>query len=409
MKKVLLILVAILAVTTAFSQGIAFEHGTIAEAFAKAKKENKLVFVDTYTSWCGPCKRLSKEVFPQKVVGDYFNPRFVNVKIDAEKGEGVDFAKKYKITNYPTLLFLSPDGEEMHRVLGFTQADGLIKDAKVAEDPSMHLEALQKRYNEGERDLDFLMQLCAELGKKRMMDEIYEIGAAYTKSIEVEQLYDPKVFKMVTWSTQLEFEDEAYQFIYNNWDQIIEKTGIQERELQRTMRKPAGKYIGKIAEDENSSIEDIDRAIERVKKVLGSGNKEALYSANYLAKGDTDNWYIIQKQILDMKIEEKDWRGMRVAMYMMAETINENSDVFDGSGMYKKLIKDFTQLEKKYEENFDYGAYQSIIRLYKLDGNKKKALEYLEIYKLDAEKKFIPVLNRLPGDVQKFIEEIENM
>ena len=315
MRKILLVVVAILGINSAFSQGIEFEHGTLAEAFAKAKKENKLVFVDTYTSWCGPCKRLSKEVFPQKVVGDYFNPRFVNVKIDAEKGEGVDFAKKYKITNYPTLLFLSPDGDEMHRALGFTQADGLIKDAKIAEDPSMHLEALQKRYNEGERDLDFLMQLCAQLGKQKKMDEIYKIGAAYTKTIEMEQLYDPKVFQMVTWSTILEFEDEAYQFIYNNWDKIIEKTGIQERELQRTMRKPAGKYIGKIAEDENNSIEDIDKAIERVKKVLATVNKEALYSANYLAKGDTDNWYIIQKQILDMKIEEKDWRGMRVAMY----------------------------------------------------------------------------------------------
>ena len=409
MKKLLLVVVAILGINSAFSQGIEFEHGTLAEAFAKAKKENKLVFVDIYTSWCGPCKRLSKEVFPQKVVGDYFNPRFVNVKIDAEKGEGVDFAKKYKVTNYPTLLFLSPDGEEMHRVLGFSQADGLIKDAKIAEDPSMHLEALQKRYNEGERDLDFLMQLCAQLGKQRKMDEIYKIGAAYTKTIEMEQLYDPKVFQMVTWSTILEFEDEAYQFIYNNWDQIIEKTGIKERELQRTMRKPAGKYIGKIAEDENNSIEDIDKAIERVKKVLATVNKEALYSANYLAKGDTDNWYIIQKQILDMKIEEKDWRGMRVAMYMMAETINENSDVFNGSGMYKKLIKDFTQLEKKYEENFDYGAYQSIIRLYKLDGNKKKALEYLEKFKLDVEKKFLPTLKRLPKDEQKFIEEIEQM
>ncbi|WP_421918614.1 thioredoxin family protein [Marinifilum sp.] len=409
MKKLLLVVVAILGINSAFSQGIEFEHGTLAEAFAKAKKENKMVFVDTYTSWCGPCKRLSKEVFPQKIVGDYFNPRFVNVKIDAEKGEGVDFAKKYKITNYPTLLFFSPDGEEMHRVLGFTQADGLINDAKIAEDPSMQLEALQKRYNEGERDLDFLMQLCAQLGRQRKMDEIYKIGAAYTKTIKMEQLYDPKVFQMVTWSTILEFEDEAYQFIYNNWDKIIEKTGIQERELQRTMRKPAGKYIGKIAEDKNNSIEDIDKSIERVKKVLATVNKEALYSAHYLAKGDIDNWYILQKQMLNKRIEEKDWRGMRVAMYMMAETINENSDVFDGSGMYKKLIKDFTQLEKKYEENFDYGAYQSIIRLYKLDGNKKKALEYLEKFKLDVEKKFIPILKRLPKDEQKFIEEIEQM
>jgi uncharacterized protein YyaL (SSP411 family) len=59
----------------------------------KAKKENKLIFVDAYASWCGPCKLMVKNIFPLKTVGDYYNSHFINAKIDMEKGEGIELAK----------------------------------------------------------------------------------------------------------------------------------------------------------------------------------------------------------------------------------------------------------------------------------------------------------------------------
>ncbi len=407
MKKLILLFVAVLGISNVFAQGIAFEHGTLAEAFAKAKKENKLIFVDTYTEWCGPCKRLSKEVFPQEKVGDYFNSRFVSIKIDAEKGEGIEYAKKYQIKTYPTLMFLSANGDVLYRIRGFVDADGLIKDAKIAVDPSAQLSALQKRYDEGERDLDFLMQLCAELGKKRMIDEIYEIGAAYTKSIEVEQLYDPKVFKMVTWSTKLEWEDEAYQFIYNNWDKIIEKTGVHPMGLERTMRAPAYSFVVKVAKEGNS-IEDIDKAIERVKKATKIEDKEKLYAMHYLAIGDTDKWYSAQKKRLEGEMAKKDYDRMCFYMLQIAKDVEE-SDVFEGTGMLEKLIKEFKQLEKEYGENFTLYGYQSLVLLYKVDDNKQKALEYLEKYKEAAKKRFNNPKKGLPASVKEFIEEVEKM
>ena len=88
------------------NKDINFEHGTFAEIKAKAKKENKLIFVDAYTTWCGPCKQMAKTVFTNDAVADFYNFSFINAKIDMEKGEGIEIAKQYEVKCYPNLLFM---------------------------------------------------------------------------------------------------------------------------------------------------------------------------------------------------------------------------------------------------------------------------------------------------------------
>lgn len=104
---------------TATEGGIAFTTGTFDELLAKAKAENKLVFIDGYTTWCGPCKMLAKQTFPQKEVGSYMNPRFVSAQIDMERGEGPELAKRFNVSAYPTMLILRPDGTLVDKIVGF--------------------------------------------------------------------------------------------------------------------------------------------------------------------------------------------------------------------------------------------------------------------------------------------------
>ena len=102
------------------AQGIDFYHDkSFKELLEMAKKQDKLVFMDCYTSWCGPCKRLASQVFPDTVVGNFFNTTFVNTKFDMEKDEGITIATKYAVRAYPTLLWLDADGSdnELHLVL----------------------------------------------------------------------------------------------------------------------------------------------------------------------------------------------------------------------------------------------------------------------------------------------------
>lgn len=104
--------------TAEVKNGIQFENISFDEAIKKAKSSNKLIFIDAYAVWCGPCKWMSANTFTDKEVGDFFNDNFINLKIDMEKGEGPNLSRKFKVTAYPTLFFINKDEEIVKRVLG---------------------------------------------------------------------------------------------------------------------------------------------------------------------------------------------------------------------------------------------------------------------------------------------------
>ena len=159
MKNILsfFILLSISFSSVIAQNGVQFNHDTEwQKILAKATSENKVVFLDAYTSWCGPCKKMTRDIFPQKAVGDLFNSKFVNVKMDMEKGEGVAIAERYNIRAYPTLLFIASDGSLVHRAAGYHTVDQLLELANIALSPGKNLSSMEKKYNEGNRESDFL-------------------------------------------------------------------------------------------------------------------------------------------------------------------------------------------------------------------------------------------------------------
>lgn len=131
MKRILVILAAIMLAIPAAAQnqaGIRWEEGTLMQALKKAKESGKeLVFLDCYASWCGPCKYMANTVFTTKEAGDYFNSKFVNIKIDMEKGEGINLARELRIQGYPTFVILNSNGKELGRIVGGAPAKQMIQ------------------------------------------------------------------------------------------------------------------------------------------------------------------------------------------------------------------------------------------------------------------------------------------
>ena len=100
MKKCILVLAIVLSSVAPFAQGVNFQELTLKEACAKAKAENKLVFIDCYTDWCGQCRLMTEEIFTMKEMGDYFNPKYICIKAKAEKTKTVTVGAKEVLISF---------------------------------------------------------------------------------------------------------------------------------------------------------------------------------------------------------------------------------------------------------------------------------------------------------------------
>ena len=113
------------------SVGIKFFTGSWTDALAEAKRQNKPLYVDVYTTWCPPCQRMARVAFPNSMIGAKFNSYFIIYQVNAEVGEGPVLAKRYAIASYPTALFIIPTGEIVHRAVGYGGVNAMIKQADM--------------------------------------------------------------------------------------------------------------------------------------------------------------------------------------------------------------------------------------------------------------------------------------
>ena len=165
MKQLIFSLFLLFAATSLQAAGIDFFHGTWEEALEKAKKEDKLIFVDAYTTWCGPCKRMSKQVFTQNEVGEFYNKNFISMKIDMEKTPGRKFQKKYPVSAFPTLYYIDGDGKVAHVTKGGKSPEQFIQLGQMAMKKNDKSGDFETAYNEGNRDYDLVYNYVKALNK----------------------------------------------------------------------------------------------------------------------------------------------------------------------------------------------------------------------------------------------------
>lgn len=198
MRKIIILGVClIMSVGAVCAQGIKFEKVGWNKLLAKAKKENKLIFIDCHTSWCGPCKRLATNVFTRSEVGNFFNKHFINAKYDMEVGEGIELKKKFEITAYPTLLYVNSRGEIEHRSVGAVGPEALIQQGKLAMDPERNFASIQKRYEEGDRTPAFLESYINALDRAAMRSVKMKVVEEYLAALPLKDLLTKEKWSLV--------------------------------------------------------------------------------------------------------------------------------------------------------------------------------------------------------------------
>lgn len=158
MKRIYLLLSYVLFAQFTFAQGIVWETD-IETAFKKAKAANKLVYVECYLPTCPICMSF-EPILKSAKVGEFYNKNFINYKLNGEKPEQVKFlnSKNIHLPNFPLFLFFDPDKNLVHQSeAGEPKEDGVINIGKIAIDPEKRASSYKKRYEAGEKDLNFLI------------------------------------------------------------------------------------------------------------------------------------------------------------------------------------------------------------------------------------------------------------
>jgi len=224
--------------------GIKFEQDSSWSKILKiAKTENKYIFIDCYTTWCGPCKYMDANVFPMKEVGNFFNEKFICVKFQIDttandtekiksKYEDAAFIKKeFKISGYPTYLFLNPTGELVHEEGGACAANEFIEKGTNALNIEKQYYTQIRKYKEGNRNASFLKTLT-QMAINAQDENAISIYSRDYYSSQKNLLDSSNLF--FVYSTTLNAEDTGFKLMSNNIEKF--ETVVEKKTLESTLQ-----------------------------------------------------------------------------------------------------------------------------------------------------------------------------
>ena len=274
------------------AEGIVFFKGTWQQALEQARKENKLIFMDCYTSWCGPCKMLAKEVFTDPEVAAFFNEKFVNVKVDMEKGEGVELKKQYKVSAYPTLNFINGKGELQHCVVGGMPADALIAQAKLALE-GKGLIALQTLYAQGNRESQFIEDYLTALDMGNQAAEAEKVASEYLGKMEQARLKEKANWDMFNKYIN-DVDSDIFRYVYDNQNEFAGLFG--EKEVRAKIRKVwtlgANRYVTGEGEEVVYDRKGFKKYVKRLSKADVDGKTDIIENARMTNAEKLGDWKI---------------------------------------------------------------------------------------------------------------------
>lgn len=247
MKKIILGITVLFATANLFAQNreIKFVDCTLDEALKMSQETNKPLFVDCYTSWCGPCKMMAKDVFTNDTVADFFNDNFICIKFDCEKGEGITVAKTYGVSGYPTFLLIDNNKQLIHKMVGGTSAETFISNTKKGLDPETSMYGKRKKYESGVYDRSFLMNYFKELQGINDVKGAAEVGHKILSDTKESDLLTKEIWSVVRYYYISTYGSKWWDFILENSDKYIDLVGKKEfnSKISETMHPYLFGYI----------------------------------------------------------------------------------------------------------------------------------------------------------------------
>lgn len=369
MPRILFSLLILISALPVFGQGIEFYDGDWKDALAEAEKSEKLVFVDAYAVWCGPCKRMAKTTFKEKEVGDFFNANFINLKIDMERGHGLTFGSKYPVSAFPTLMFLNGKGEVIHKTTGAKDVAKLMSFAKKAMGMDDRSGDYEVAYNEGKRDFDLVYKYVQALNKVGKPSS--KVVNDYIRSKP--NITDEQMTKFLLVAVT-EADSKAFEELVKRKGTAEKLTG--EESVKDAIVEACKKTVNKAIEYESEML--LTEAQNKMKASYKSDAKAFEYESKiiyYKGLGYTDR-YLETVQDYCSKIIKKDAEAINDLAEDISKNLNRNKKALE---VAEDLAKDASKKGKKADY---YMTYAKILNQNeKKDDALKAANKALEITK----------------------------
>lgn len=288
-KRICIAILCLIFTKGVYSQGMVFFEGPWAKVLEKAKAENKNIFVDAYTDWCGPCKMMVKNVFPLPEVGAFYNRNFINYKLNMEKGDGVDFARTFQVGVYPSYLFFNAEGRMLHRTVGYKQGPQFIADGAAALDTTRQLVTNILKYQTGNREPQILYNLALGLAEAGAPDANLE--KEYLKTQEGNALIRKENYDFIL-RAQSGYRGEAFKVLLANREKFYTVAPAESindfisSTLFRTLQYAVGNNMNLLADSVMTDIRQFQEplrsqflAYAEILKNANNSDREKYFSA----------------------------------------------------------------------------------------------------------------------------------
>jgi len=370
MKKIIYGISIFCAIAISAQEAIQFQELPFKDIIAKAKKEKKLVFIDAYASWCGPCKMMEKNVFTQKSVSDYYNTNFINARFDMEKGEGRDIASKFGVRSYPTYLFLNGEGEIVSRNTGYMEESMFVAMAQDINSPGNKKGSLKDRFASGDKDPEFLTNIM-KLNANTDYDFAKKASERYFQNKKkTEELTKDEIGFLLYFVKSS--EDPNYTVFTSRKAEII-KFLPEETYNEFDAQLKLGKVVEQSIDDKNKKIND-DYFLKTAEPLVGK--EAALKKLNQTKLSyyeQNSNFPEYEKAALDYykNSDSFDPNELLRAAWIFADHVKTPSSLKKATEWAEKSVMRSETSENTY----------ILAKLYNLTGNKEMAKNYAEMSK----------------------------
>ncbi len=361
MKKLGVVLLGCILSLVVYAEGMEFHHGTWDEALVKSKESGKLIFMDAFTTWCGPCKRMSAQTFPLKEVGDFYNANFINVKMDMEKGEGLMLAGKYGVDSYPTLLYIDGEGKLVSKAIGYLDGPKFIDAGKSALRKNDKTDTYAKEYAAGKRDYTTVYNYVRALNNSGKSST--KIANEYINSQK--DMTTPENLKFLLEATS-EADSRIFDLFLKHKDKLTAQFGSDV--IQSKIMNAAAKTVRKAVEFQTLDL--VNTAVAKIKSLVPAQADKFAFQSHLVYYGSVINGEEFLQIIKGLPgTIEKDSKSMMELANIIEKSYGDDVKLLNSA---EKL------LQQSMPDNLAVDHKFSLARIYTLNNKSDKAYKLLE-------------------------------